>query len=281
MQTPRNQRSVILVDGISSKFYGDLNSVLVDPAFQRFVIDNPIGGSGFMTDLAPGIPTPDMTQSPDGSIPAPAPAAPPPPGALVRGGANSRGFVITLKITSPDKNAVQLVYNQLLGNLMAIWPSATRPRMEYGVAKAMMVKANQIDQDPERLNLLKQQYDSAVLAKKLADQAALTAKYAAMQAMANANPQRPANGQGAFGQGFGAPPLPVPGMPGVAPDANQVAMDPNDAFKDRLTGEDMRKDWEFTVLFAVQLDPPPVVAPAAAPVTPQVSAGAAPQALAQ
>jgi hypothetical protein len=275
MQTPRNQRGLILVDAISSKFYGDLNSVLVDPAFQHFVIDNPIGGAGFMTDVAPGLaPAPDMGQSPDMGGPPP-PPAPPPPGALVRGGPNARGFVVTLKITSPDKNAVQVVYNQLLANLMAIWPSATRPRMEYGVAKTMMVKANQIDQDPERLNLLKQQYDTAVSAKKLADQAALTAKNAAMQAMANANPQRPGNGQGAFGQPFGAPAQPQPG----SPDAAAVVIDPNDAFKDRLTGEDMRKDWEFTVLFAVQLDPPPFVAPAAAPA--QASAGAAPQATAQ
>jgi hypothetical protein len=44
-----------------------------------------------------------------------------------------------------------------------------------------------------------------------------------------------------------------------------------------LTGEDMRKDWEFTILFAVQLDPPPPPTPApgaapAAPAGPQASA---------
>jgi hypothetical protein len=28
------------------------------------------------------------------------------------------------------------------------------------------------------------------------------------------------------------------------------------AFKDRTLGEDVREDWEFTLLVAVQLDPP-------------------------
>jgi len=271
LSVPRNKRSVILIDSISSKFYGDLNSVLLDPQFQRFVIDNPASGGGFDIGAAPGaVPaSPDQDQGgpsiggpPDASA-GPTPTAPPPPGTVVRGGPNSRGFVITLRCTSPDANAVQLVYSQLLANLMNIWPSASHPHMEYGVAKAMMVSANQVFQDPTRMSLLKSQYDSALQAKKLADQAAATAKLAAQQAMANANPNQPR-----------APFVPPPLMPPQGPDANAPAPDPNEAFNDRLTGEDMRKDWEFTVLFAVQLDPP--APPAPVPGAPGATASAGP-----
>jgi type IV pilus assembly protein PilM len=270
MAVPRNQRGLIMIDSISSRFYGDLNAVLIDPQFQRFVIDNPNGAGGFMNDtsgapqpFSPGVnpdqPAPDSGAPPAGSAPQP-PAAP-----GTRGGAGTRGFVITLKCTSPDHNAVQLVYNKLLTNLMAIWPSASRPQMEYGVAKAMMVSANQIYQDPARMTQLKAQYDSAIQAKKLADAAAANAKAIAQQAMAASTPPGAARG-GMFQNSQPQPQL----VNGVDP--NAPPPDPNDAYKDRLTGEDMRNDWEFTVLFAVQLDPPPA-APTTAPATPP---GAAP-----
>jgi type IV pilus assembly protein PilM len=308
---PRDQRNVILIDSIASKFYGDLNSVLIDPQFSRFVIDNPSGAGGFMDlsqlsagaggasgGMMPGGPDagaggppglPPYAQNGGGPPPgmggptpdqSGAPGAATPPGVPGRGGPNSRGFVITLKCTSPDKDAVQLVYTQLLGNLMKIWPDANRPQMEYGVAKAMMVSANQIKDDQTRLSALRDRYQNAVRAQLLADQQAAAAKALAQQALgANGNrpglppaynPGQPFNpGQpGGFGGGFN---------PNGA-DPNSPQVDPNEAFKDRLTGEDMRKDWEFTVLFAVQLDPPaptpatPGAAPAAAPAAPQAAA---------
>jgi type IV pilus assembly protein PilM len=268
MTVPRDKRRVILIDSISSKFYGDLNSVLIDPQFQRFVIDNPNGAGGFM-DMAPGMPAGavptdgSMPMAPDPNQPpgaAPQPAPPPAtPGGIVRGGPNTRGFVVTLKCTSPDADAVQLVYTQLQANLMAIWPTDAKPNMEYGIAKTMMVSANQIKDDPIRLNLLKNQYELATQAKLIADRAAASAKSVADAALAAANPQ--AGQPGGIRPPFGAPPI----LPMAGPDPNAPSPDPNDAFKDRLTGEDMRKDWEFTVLFAVQLDPPPPPPPGGAP----------------
>jgi type IV pilus assembly protein PilM len=279
---PRNKRSVILVDSIASQFYGDLNSVLVDPNFSRFVIANPNAGGGFSTDMAPGMgggPGPDMSPPgmpgmggpgmpsgpPDAGAAPPPPPTPPVPGQVVRGGPNTRGFVITIRCTSPDGNALQqLVGNQFLSNLMNVWPNADRPHMEYGVAKALMVSANRIKEDTTRLQQLKAEYDNALRAKALADQAALTAKAAAEQAVAAAG------SSGGQARSPFMPPQPFmppnaglqPGMPG-APDANGVIPDPNDAYKDRLTGEDMRQDWEFTVLIAVQLDPPAFTPPPA------------------
>jgi hypothetical protein len=189
---------------------------------------------------------------PDASTAPPAPPTPPVPGQVVRGGPNSRGFVITIRCTSPDANALQLVFTQFLNNLMTVWPTVDRPRMEYGVAKVMMVSANQIAQDPTRLQQLKTQYDNALRAKALADQAAATAKAAAQQAVAAVG------SAGSQPRPF-IPPIPImPPNPNMfqGPDASGNIPDPNDAYKDRLTGEDMRPDWEFTILIAVQLDPP-------------------------
>jgi type IV pilus assembly protein PilM len=260
---PRDHRGTILIDSISSKFYGDLNSVLIDPQFQRFVVDNPNGAGGFMTDLSgagTGSTDPNslMNTPPDQSIAPPAPPPPPAPGQIVRGGTGTRGFVITLKCTSPDRDAVQLVYNQLLSNLNAIWPTADRPQMEYGVAKSMMVSANQIKDDQARLQALSAQYNAALQAKQLAEQAAYTSKLSAYrQALAAAG--------GAAVAGGAVPPPPPP--PPTVANGSAPPVNPEDAYKDRATGEDMRKDWEFTVLFAVQLDPPapPPGAPTTAP----------------
>jgi hypothetical protein len=223
------------------------------------VIENPAGSGGFMTDQSSGM-MPLAPPVDSSTLPPPDPNAPPPPppapGAIVRGGPGTRGFVITLKCTSPDAGAVQLVFNQMLTNLMAIWPTADRPRMEYGVAKAAMISAKRIGEDPQRLQQLTAQYNSAVQAQRIADQAAQLAKSAAEAAMAQANPGAGQPRVGMFGGPGAQPPLQGGAVAAVVPD-------PNDAYKDRLTGEDMRKDWEFTVLFAVQLDPPPPPAPAA------------------
>ena len=200
-------------------------------------------------------------QPPDQSQPPPdagaAPPAPVPPGTIVRGGAGTRGFTITLKCTSPYGQAPRLVNKQLLANLMNIWPSQAHPHMEYGVAKAMIVSDYQVGQDQPRLNDLQKQYQNALQAKRIADAAAAAAKMAAQQAMAA---QNPAAG-GARPNPYGTPP-PVPYFPDQAgaPGAAVVA-NPLDAYNDRLTGEDMRPDWEFTILVAVQLDPPTFVPP--------------------
>jgi type IV pilus assembly protein PilM len=267
MATPRDKRGLILIDSISSRFYGDLNSVLIDPQFQRFVIENPTA-SNFVLDLGQGggmmpgsmgggTPGGDMggqPPSPDAS------AAPPPatPGAIVRGGPGSRGFVITLRCTSPDNE--QLVYTQIgqiISNLLNVWPDAAhRPRMEYGIVKAIMVSTNRIDRDQNRMNQLKTEYDSALRAKQISDSAAGAAKAAAAAAVAAANTNTAAGAPRP--NVYGAQPV-YGGPPGGA---DATALDPNDAYKDRLTGEDMRKDSEFVILFAVQLDPPAATPPA-------------------
>ena len=285
IKVPRNKRDVIYVDSIVSKFYGDLNPVLTDPDIRRFTLEVsktsallpdlsgglmgvPGGAGGMPSD--PGMPPPDpgMMAQP---TPTPGPVA---GGAIVptRGGVGSRGFVVTFRCTSPSDDAANLINGAFINNLMNIWPSEKRQHLEYGVARATMTTANKIEADPTRMAKLKAQYDFAMQAKKMADQAAEIIKRRA--AVAAGKPM------GAPGQpNGGMQPMFNPDMPpnnGVMTPADIAAAEA-EAYKDRITGEDMRKDWEFTVVFAVMLDPPPFTpAPGAAPAAPGPTASAAP-----
>ena len=89
------------------------------------------------------------------------------------------------------------------------------------------------------------------------------------------------NGGGGGGGAYGGPsegdvgprPMAMQPMPNM-PQPAMVNGQPDDsaAFLDRATGEDVRNDWEVTVVVLVQLDPPPPTAPAAAPAAQQASA---------
>lgn len=60
----------------------------------------------------------------------------------------------------------------------------------------------------------------------------------------------------------------------VAPGVNPNDPNNNPAFQDRLTGEVVLDDWEYSVVFAVVLGPPPAPAPGTA--VPAAAAPAAP-----
>jgi hypothetical protein len=54
------------------------------------------------------------------------------------------------------------------------------------------------------------------------------------------------------------------GTPPPAAAANQLDPNDNSPYLDRLLQEDVRDDWEVTVVFLVQLDPPAYTPPAPA-----------------
>ena len=244
MKFPRGQRNLVSIDSIATKFFGDIAPVLADSQIDRYVIDTP---EGFSPDVSSamiaavpdaGLGNPDLgNQMPGGP---PVPAAP----AASSVAAGTRGFTITIKCTSPNQNALSLINNKFIQNLMAIKPNAAHPHMEFMVMRAVMTRANPIGQDPARLAKLKSQFDSSVQAQRMADEAMAIAQRSA-----------------SAGHPGSSPPPPAQGFPG---DPNAAAGQPNedDAYKDRLTGEDMRNDWEFTVLVVVALDPPAFVPPA-------------------
>jgi hypothetical protein len=141
-------------------------------------------------------------------------------------GANgeNRGFIIMIKVTSPNKNAVGLVESSFCGALRNIKPSAQRPRMEYEVKKASVALQSQIKQDGARKAEVRKTYDAVDLAQKTALQE--------LQLRAAIPPA----------------PAPRPGQPGAEEDPLP--------FMDRLVpDEDVRNDWDVTVVIFVKLDP--------------------------
>ncbi len=246
----RDERKVILIDSIASQFYPDLNTVLTNPDFSHYALEQPIadsiGGGG------PGNPSDTGTPPGDaGTTPAAAGAA---ATGSNRGGAGTRGFVVTIHCICPHQKALEIVDGEFVKNLMNIWPDAKRQHMEYGVAKAMMLSGNQIKDDATRMTKLKTDFDQTIRAKQLSD--AQAAARAARDAATTGTPAPAGTGTGT---------TPPSGM--FSGDANnpggtgQPAINENDAYNDRVTGEDVRNDWELKVIFAIQLDPPAYTPP--------------------
>jgi hypothetical protein len=63
------------------------------------------------------------------------------------------------------------------------------------------------------------------------------------------------------GPGMGGPGMGGPGFGGAGARTGVAADDPN-AYKDRQLDEDVREDWEFTLVVAVVIDPEPYTPPA-------------------
>jgi hypothetical protein len=123
---------------------------------------------------------------------------------------------------------------------------------------------------------MKQEYESAVRAKETGQGRQWTPQPT----------DNPFGGGGMEGRGRGPGDLPgynpgpVPGGPGMEgggidnaggaqpPQPGQI--DDSPAYRDRLLDEDLKNDYEFTVLIAVVLDPPPMTP--AAPGSPTAAA---------
>jgi type IV pilus assembly protein PilM len=249
----RNKRHVIRMETLTSKYIPDLTPILTDP--------NPENFKRYATEGAPGVtayvPGGNISIVPSGDPGAPD-AAPPP--AADAGAAGKAGFLIAIRGTTPYQNGFQLVEQEFVKNLAALNKGATR---QYYVDHAVLVTANQIKNDAARLGMLQKQYQDLVHARQ-----GPTAGYA--------------SGGGAVGVAGGGlenpgsvndvgAPQPVYNAPAaVDPNADQAM------YQDRITSEDVRDDWGFTVLFAVILGPPTEAVPGAAPAAPGVPAAPAP-----
>jgi hypothetical protein len=180
------------------------------------------------------------------------PSGAPAPDASGGGGDQTaqRGFLLVIKGTSPNANASNLLETQLCAALRKIGPTTQNPKMDYAVVKAVTVSANLIREDQTRVQQLKTDYDAAQNAKAHGSAVGMGG------APGGFNPQgigglRPPTGP--MGQ-FGGPPQ---GGGANVPDDSA-------AYQDQMLGEDVRNDWEFTVLVAVVLDPKPPTPPAQA-----------------
>jgi type IV pilus assembly protein PilM len=253
-QIERNKRTIVWIDSLTSHYYSDLTPVLTSTNledFKRYANEQAPGAAMYV----PGGNIVNPTGA-GGDVAPVGDAAQPAPDASAAGKA---GFLIAIRGTTPYQNAPQLVEQEFVAKLAALKKTTGT---QFYVDHAVLVSANQIKNDTQRLGMLQKEYQDLQHAKQ-----GPTAGYA--------------GGAGAYGVGAGgeAPEgggAPAPFGGAGAPAYNAPTVDPNAdqaIYEDRTTGEDVREDWGYTVLFAVILGPPPETAPGA---TPAPAAPAAP-----
>jgi hypothetical protein len=270
-QVPRDKREQITVQSVAMQYHPSIASALGMPAQPGSGAqpDDPYGGGGPREQPPSGRSEGGFGRNPDsgyidpgsfegGGGGQPPPEQPPTDGTTEGGDpsaaggadaaalANVRGFVITITGTSPHENALEdLVQNKLIKNLIQIKPSKDAPNRTYKVLRADLVQGIQLNQDPNRLQKIELDYKTAQASRDAQSRAAGGAGQpgAGPQQGPREQPQGPDAGLGAG-----------PAAPG-APAGEGEEVPP--AFQDRLTGEDIRNDWEFTLRVVVAIDPPP------------------------
>jgi hypothetical protein len=186
--------------------------------------------------------------------------------------ATERGYLVTIQLTSPSKNALNLVETTLVKNLVdRISPAnALKEGKNYYVGRAMIVSAQPISSDTARLATIRANYDQKRVAM---DRAQLEAGGGGGGGGGNIGRQplqpdyRRGGGGGAVPDGRRSPggfgrratdAIPVnPGIGGAGEDADKALKErEREIFADPLyPKETILDDWELTVLVAVVLDP--------------------------
>jgi type IV pilus assembly protein PilM len=243
---PRPQRNLIFINKMDSVYAPDLLAALGQSqlATDFGLAASPGGQAGGITD--PAIPT------------------------------GSRGFVITLNVTTPHENGFLLVLNTLIPNLKSFDRAAMdkwnaehpdNPRNFYIAKVSSPLQQMQISADPARVQDLQASYTAAQALQggngtdqNGAAPAPAPAPYGGYRpGYAPGGP--PGFGYGGRPPGYGGgypPQMPQPAVNGAVPNVDQNVL------IDRLTNEDRKNDWEMKVELVVVIDPPPA-APAAPP----------------
>lgn len=269
-QVPRNQRRQVVIDQLSTTYMPNLGPVLAADltAFAQ--------GMGLNLPAAAAAPAVALAPPPGGAggefgpmggeFGGAQPAAPDP--AAVGDPSAARGFLVRAVVLTPNDSGAGLVQETLIKNLLAIGPTAQNPNVPYSIPKAKIITATRVRDDSNRMQKLKQDHDSA----RARGQGQGFGAPAFGGGGGGGNPWggggggggefgggefgRPAGGGAPWGGGGGGAPWGGPAGGGAVPQDDPAP------FQDRLTGEDVRGDWEINILFVVQLDPPPP-APAA------------------
>ena len=235
-KVPRGDRNQIAILACSSKYMPDLSGPLAPgtlATYQDTSVDALPTGLGAM-EAAPGTVatatgTTAVTATP------------------------SRGFVLTIRCTTPNKAAAATIV-KYLGQLSALTPTADRP---WKVSKTELLRQNLLKDDARWVT----ERTAAYQARKKQEQTGVTANDAG---------------------GPGGPPTPgVPNAEAAAPytpvaptgvgGASQAV--PDEAFQDPQLGEDLRDDTEAIVVVVVEVDvTPPAPAAPAAPAAPKAVA---------
>jgi hypothetical protein len=233
--TPRNKREVVLIDNMISDYRPDITQLLTAEDIRVY--------ASTAAGMPPtNLPTPAAGEN--GGAPAEPTAATP------------RGFILTIHCTTPFVNGGDLIQKQFIPALLNIKPNAADKDKKYQIVKAQIVQPLMIREDSTRVAKMREDYTKA-----------LQAATAQNNVQVNIGGGGPMSGGGDMGPGYGGgyrgpDYMPAPAMP-MAAAAAPGQPDDSAPFADRATGEDMRDDWEVTVVALVQLDPPPPAPPAA------------------
>lgn len=271
-QVPRNQRRQIVIEQLSTTYMPNLGPVLAtDLTSFANVLGINLPASAAAPIAAAPLPGGGEFGPMGGEFGAAQPAPTPDAGGVVDPNA-SRGFLVRAVVLTPNDAGAGLVQETLIKNLLAIGPTAQNPQVPYSIPKAKIITATRVRDDTNRMQKLKQDYDNA--RARAAGQGFATGSAFAGGGGGGAWGGSPAGGEFGPSGEFGRPTGGAPwggggspwggGFPGGGMPAGDVRADDPAPYLDRLTGEDIRGDWEINVLFVVQLDPPPPTPPAPA-----------------
>ncbi len=236
---PRPQREQIVIDTISHEYRSSMTDILL-------ASENDFKNMGAATDPARtatgaegAAPSADRRGNPD---PAAAVVAP------VVGAEGARGFLITLRCTTPNANGSTFVQQNLVKKLLAFTAAdAALKKKPYYIAKATVVSETRVKED--------------TLRAAAAAGGGAGAGGGAVGGTRNTPTIRggdipPTRGERG-GRNTGPLPVtpiaPIVPAPGATVDANAPVIQ----FPDPQTGEEMAEDFALTVRIAVVLDPPP------------------------
>ena len=300
-QVPRSKRELLLIDSISMKYEPNVASYLTGDlkpvagpgnetgsygSGMRGQQDGPGSGWGGGPPPPSGagdtFTDPGATGATGGQEAVPPPTDQPQDGATP--GAPMRGYVVTIRGSSPHENALEeLVSGKFVPALNNVKVNEKQPKRPYEFRKAQGLGV-QLRDDANRLAKMKQDYEAAKRAREWGQRPGAGG--------APSPPPAPGAGNEA---GMGGPreQAPPPGLtpgalegqpnggaggaPGDAALADPAAP-PDPAFLDPTLQEDIRSDWDYTVTFVVVLDPPeyvPGAEPAAPTETPAAPAASA------
>jgi hypothetical protein len=257
-QIPRAQRNQIFIQSLTTQYLPDIGAALSAADLSQFAPATTSGQPAFPggAPAFPGSMQYGADQNPEFGA-SPQAAAPTPDASTGSTGSGQRGYLVTLNCVSPNANALELINKELIPALQAIKPdasNASKRKMDYSVAKVVMVRGRQIKDDQALLQKIRNDYEAALSAQNLPAHGSggapvqpgfyPGANQPGMYPGAVDNPEFRPTTPGGF------PPANQPGMTNTAPE------DPT-PYMDRRLNEDVREDWAVTLLVLVQVDPPP------------------------
>src|SRR5688500_12271933 len=271
---PRKQRQQVNVENIITRYEPNVGAAVADPEFRKyagatgsgaatggFSAPQAVGGAGMGMEDGMMMEDPAAMGMMDM---APAPVAPVPGAAVPAGAGTGHGYIITVTGTTPHGDPSSLLTDTVIKSLEDLSLAKLPKDKKYYVAKAEIVTTTPLRANTQRMAEMLRVFQASETARGL-QPGQQPYNVAGQVAPEMEDPAAMPGGQ------------PQPGQPQLGPDGRPLE-DPR-PFRDRLLlDEDVRDDSEFTIVFAVMLDPAPpaptdpAADPNATPAAPTASA---------